>query len=140
MQMMWKVNGVSVLYAFSLFMQMELLMNVYRLERVTGIAHMDRYVPVAVLLLLVLFSILAYVLTKLHLNPGKRKYLTTILWIPYFLLFIKGFAYIYPITDPQEVPLPGIGLVVIAACGLYPLYIAGVTFWAGVGFRDPKTL
>ena len=44
MQMMWKVNGVSVLYAFSLFMQMELLMNVYRLERVTGIAHMDRYV------------------------------------------------------------------------------------------------
>lgn len=97
---------------------------------------MDRYVPVAVLLLLVLFSILAYVLTKLHLNPGKRKYLITILWIPYFLLFIKGFAYIYPITDPQEVPLPGIGLVVIAACGLYPLYIAGVTFCADLRARE----
>lgn len=136
MQMIWKVNGVSVLYAFSLFMQVELLMNVYRLERVTEIAHMDRYIPVAVLPLLVLFSILAYVLTKLHLNPGKRKYLTTILWIPYFLLFIKGFAFAYPITDPQEVPLPGIGLVVIAACGLYPLYVAGVTFWAGVGGRE----
>ncbi|WP_232436346.1 hypothetical protein [Paenibacillus rubinfantis] len=138
MKMFWKVNGVSVLYAGSLFVQVELLMNVYRLERVMGITPMDRYVTVAVLLVLMISSVFAYVLTRFRLNPGKLKYLTTILWIPYFLLFIKGFAYIYPITDPQEVPLPAMGLVMIAACALYPLYIAVLTFCTDLRAKEPR--
>ncbi|WP_232729878.1 hypothetical protein [Paenibacillus phocaensis] len=138
MKMIWKVNCVSLLYAFSLFIQVELLVNVYRLERVTGITPMDRYVPVAVLIIFILSTILAYVLTRFKLNPGNLKYLTTIGWIPYLLIFIKCFAYAYPITDPQERPLPGIGLVIIAVSCMYPFYIAFLTFCADLGVSEPR--
>lgn len=138
MKMMWRVNGVSVLYAFSLFVQVELLMNVYRLERVIGLTNIDRYVSIAVFLIFMLASIFAYFLTRFQLNPGKLKYLTTILWIPYFLIFIKWFAYAYPITNPQERPLPGIGLVIMAVTCLYPLYIAFLTLCTDLGASEPR--
>ncbi|MCH1641387.1 hypothetical protein MJ257_14840 [Paenibacillus timonensis] len=137
MNSMWKINGVSVLYAFSLFIQVELLINVYRLERVIGITNMNRYVPIPILIIFILTSILAYFLTKFQLNHKKIKYMTTVLWIPYFLIFIKLFAYYYPITNPQEMPLPGIGLVIIVASCLYPLYIALLTFCASLKARGP---
>ncbi|EDW6383967.1 hypothetical protein YS28_004668, partial [Salmonella enterica subsp. enterica] len=57
MNSMWKINGVSVLYAFSLFIQVELLINVYRLERVIGITNMNRYVPIPILIIFILTSI-----------------------------------------------------------------------------------
>ncbi len=138
MKMLWKVNGVSVLYTFSLFIQVELLINVYRLERVIGITNMNRYVPIAILVIMTLTFVLAYVLTRFQLKPGKLKYLTTILWIPYFLIFIKWFAYAYPITNPQEMPLPGIGAVIVAACCLYPLYIAFLTLCTDLGASEPR--
>lgn len=126
-----KLNGLSVVYAFILFLHSELSVNVYRIERITGWRHLNKAIDIAVLLIYVGFSILGYLLTDKRLARSGWKYVTCLLWIPYYFLLIRAFAAMYPLTDPQEAPLGGVGILLIGAFILFPFYIALLNFIAG---------
>ncbi|WP_223067632.1 hypothetical protein [Paenibacillus caui] len=125
-----KLNSLSALYAFVFFVQTELMLNVYRIARITGWNNnlASTAVNLAIFLVFALSSILCYFSTKKLLGIKKIKYISSVLWIPYYFIFIKLFSSLFPITNPQEMPLPGVGLVVIAALIIYPFYISLINF------------
>jgi hypothetical protein len=129
-----KLNGLSALYALVLFVQAELMVNVYRIERITGLSNENvyKYINLTIILVYVSFSILCYFITKSQLGTRKIKYVISVLWIPYFYIFICTFASLYPITNPGEEPLGGIGLLLIGIAIIFPFYIALINFVATI--------
>ncbi|WP_160495863.1 hypothetical protein [Paenibacillus dendrobii] len=127
-----KLNYISALYAFVLFAQSELMVNVYRLQRLTGLRDINTWVGLAMLFIFISSTILLYILTKRQLHNRKMKYFTSILWAPYFYLFVYVFASLFPITDPQEEPLGGVGLIIIGMAILFPIYIAIMNYISSI--------
>jgi len=52
------------------------------------------------------------------------------LWVPYALILIWGFVSLYPNTNPQDEPLPAVGLLLLLIAFLYCFYIAPINFLA----------
>lgn len=108
-----KLNGVSALYAISFLIQVQLMVNVYRIERITGLSNIAGYADILIIIVFLFFSILCYFLTKHLFGRKKLKYIIPVLWMPYFWMFNSIFVSLYPITDPGEKPLPAIGIVIM---------------------------
>lgn len=101
-----KLNALSVLYAFMLFVVIELPLNIYRISRISGLelGKVDTLLFIFKLVLFLLSSIVFIWLTKKYLSGKKSMYFTTILWFPYLILFISLFATWFPITEPADKP------------------------------------
>lgn len=127
-----KLNGVSLIYAFVLFVHTELMANVYRIERLTGWEHAGKLVDAANIALFVCSTVLLFVISKRWTGQRKWRYVTTFLWFPYFCVLIRAFTAMYPITDPQDMPLPVVGLIALGETLIFPLYIAGIQFLSGI--------
>ncbi|WP_274649535.1 hypothetical protein [Paenibacillus humicola] len=126
------VNNLSILYALTLFLQTEIPLNTYRLGRITGWSQINKDLDLAVIFIYILSSILGYLLTKRKLGSRKLKYVLSITWLPYYILFIKLFVFLFPITNPAEKPLPGIGLYVLGLDMIAPFYIGFINVLSGV--------
>ena len=74
-----KLNGVSALYGLHFAMQIELMLESYRLARVTGIelGQMNTIIGWAMLVILIAASFLMYCLTNLSLGSGGVKFWTS---------------------------------------------------------------
>lgn len=125
-----KLNGVSALYGLHFALQIELMLESYRLARVTGIelGQMNTIIGWAMLVILIAASFLMYCLTNLSLGSGGVRFWTSILWLPYAVAFMYVITSLFPITDRGETPPPVMGLLVILAALLYPLYILFLNF------------
>lgn len=125
-----KLNGVSALYGLHFSLQIELMLEPYRLARVTGIelGQMNTIIGWAMLVILIVVSFLMYCLTNLSLGSGGVKFWTSILWLPYAVVFMYVITSLFPIADRGETPPPVMGLLVILAALLYPLYILFLNF------------
>lgn len=128
----WRVNGLSVCYAVFFFLQSELMVNIYRIERITGWPNVNGWAGIFSLLLFLGSTLLGFFLSKRLKGAGKIIYFASILWLPYYLVFIRLFAHLAPITDPQEMPLPGVGVVLIGFAIVMPFYIALIQFLASI--------
>jgi len=64
------------------------------------------------------------------LGNRKIKHLSSVLWVPYALILIWGFVSLYPNTNPQDEPLPAVGLLLLLIAFLYCFYIAPINFLA----------
>lgn len=133
-----KLNILGVLYAFIFFIQTELLVNVYRIARITGWENdvANIIVNIATIAILVLISILNYFLTKNLFGMRKIKYVIPVLWIPYYIIFIYIFSLVFPVTNHQEMPLPGIGILLIGMAIVYPFYISLINFFATIRTKN----
>lgn len=131
----WRVNGLSVCYAVFFFLQTELMVNIYRIERITGWSTVNGWAGMVSLLLFLGLTLLGFYTSKRLKGAGKIIYFASILWLPYYLLFIRLFAHLAPITDPQEVPLPGVGLVIIGLALVMPFYIALIHFLVSIRIK-----
>ncbi|GIO32678.1 MULTISPECIES: hypothetical protein [Paenibacillus] len=125
-----KLNGMSLLYAFVLFVHIELTMNMYRIERLTGWADTGKLIDAAQVLIFIGFTVLLFTINKRWTGKQKWRYVTTILWLPYLYVLIYSFAALYPITDPQEVPLPAVGLIALGEMLVFPLYVAAIQLFS----------
>ncbi|MEK3982085.1 hypothetical protein MHB77_01720 [Paenibacillus sp. FSL K6-3166] len=133
-----KLNSLSVLYAFMLFVVIELLVNIYRISRISGL-ELDKVNNLELIFIFVLFifcSIGFVWLTKKYLKGKKSKYFTTILWYPYLILFINLFAAWFPITEAADKPVPVTGLIIIGAMIIYPFYIVMINIIASINFKS----
>ncbi len=138
MKYLIKLNILSSLYALMFFIMIQLAVNIYRISRITGldIGHIDRKIFIFDLILFIASSILFFMFTKKYMNGKKANYFTTILWLPYLILFIYLFASWLPITEPADKPAPVTGLIILGAAIIYPLYIVIINLFATIDFKS----
>ncbi|WP_188206656.1 hypothetical protein [Alkalibacillus aidingensis] len=121
----WKVNVISVMYAVTIFIPIELFVNVSRISRLTGweLNVVGIMVGVCVIVSVLLLSVAIIYLTKMWLRNRKSTYWSVLLWLPYFILFILTFASLFPINNPADQGGPGDGIIILGLIIFYPLFI-----------------
>ncbi|MCR8849351.1 hypothetical protein NQ095_13095 [Rossellomorea sp. SC111] len=125
-----KINVVSIIYALMILVPVELMVNVYRLTRLTGwemesVMDGSGFMIVAVLLI---GSVFLYFLTGKWMEGRKACYWTAVIWFPYFMLFTNLIATFFPTTYRGDAPNPATGLVMIGALVAYPFYVLVLNF------------
>lgn len=127
-----KLNIVSALFGFVIFVGIELMLNVYRISRLTGleVGTVSNAGDIFILVMVILSALLFPMLIRNWLKRRKASYFTVLLWIPYFSLFVYLFRITFPITNPGDDPNPATGLVMIAALFLYPFFLLLVNLLA----------
>jgi len=135
-----KLNTISTLYALMVFIPVQLMVNVYRISRLTSweIGTINILTGVIFLIEVVVGTIMLYFLTKKWLNGRKANFWTIILWVPYFVLFIYIFASLFPIINGGDDPNPASGLLIIGGLIVYPFYILILNFFSMTS--DEKTI
>ncbi|TMU87020.1 hypothetical protein FGG79_02445 [Bacillus sp. BHET2] len=125
-----KVNLMSILYALMILVPTELMVNVYRLSRRTGwdIATVNDVSGFLIMADLILGTVLFYLITKNWMGKRKESYWTSILWFPYFILFVYVTATFFPTTYRGDTPNPASGIVLIGMLIVYPFYILVMNF------------
>lgn len=120
-----KLNVVSILYALMVFVPLELMLNVYRISRLTKweIGTVNILTGITLIFEIIGGTILILFLTKKWLDGRKASFWTVILWAPFFVLFIYVFASLFPITNGGDTPNPITGLLAIGGLIVYPFYI-----------------
>lgn len=121
-----KLNTLALIYGFNAFILSELWVNTYRIARIANldIETTNLIIKVSALVIFIFSSLLFFLITKKHFNTGHKRYYLMFLWFPYTILFVLLFGLLSPIKNPAEMPLPGIGIVIIMGYLLYPIYIA----------------
>ncbi|MGE7113122.1 hypothetical protein [Lysinibacillus sp. NPDC047702] len=125
-----KLNLVSILYGQMFFISMELNLNYYRMLRLTGWEgqQIDIFLLLVHSISWIVASIVMYKLTAKWIARRRLVYVTTILWLPYTIIFTFLFASIFPITNQGDSPAPVQGLTLFAMIFLFPFYIAILNF------------
>lgn len=108
MKTLAKLNIFSALYALVLLIEIEPMVNIYRISRATNwpVNTTNLIILIFDFVVFVSSTILFFQLTRKHLNTGKIKYLVTLLWIPYLAVFICVFTSLFPMTNPGDDPAP----------------------------------
>lgn len=127
-----KLNIVSALFGFVIFAGIELMLNVYRISRWTGleVGTVSNLETIFILVMVISSALLFPRLIRYWLMRRKASYFTVLLWIPYFVLFVYLFRITFPMTNPGDDPNPATGLVMIAALFLYPFFLLLVNLLA----------
>ncbi|TRZ38423.1 hypothetical protein CEQ21_23825 [Niallia circulans] len=125
-----KLNAVACVYAFSIVIPLELMANVYRISRLTNwdIQKVNLFTEATLMLDIIGGTILLFFLTRKWFNGSNVKYWTTILWVPYLVLFIYIIASLFPITYAGDVQNSKTGFFVIGGLIVYPFYILVLNF------------
>jgi|SRR5690625_89731 len=110
-----KLNIVSFLYALMIFIPLKLMLNVYRISRITNweISTVNILTGITIIVEILGGTILFYFLTNKWLGGRTVNFWTVILWIPYFVFFVYVFASLFPITYGGDAPNPVTGLLAI---------------------------
>lgn len=135
-----KLNVVSILYALMILVPIELMVNVYRISRLTGwnIGTVNTLSGVTIVVGFIFGTILLFFLTKKWLNGRKANFWTVMLWVPYFILFVYIVASLFPTTFGGDAPNPVTGFLAIGTLISYPIYILIIN---SIGFTsDDKTI
>ncbi|MFI8684555.1 hypothetical protein [Rossellomorea sp. NPDC077527] len=125
-----KINVLSIIYALMILIPVELMVNVYRLTRLTGFG-MDTVQNVSGFMtgvVVILGTVIIHFLTKKWMVGRKAVYWTAVLWFPYFLLSAFIIAFLFPVTNGGDAPNPATGLVMIGALVSYPFYVLVMNF------------
>ncbi|WP_138416577.1 hypothetical protein [Aquibacillus sediminis] len=120
-----KLQVVSMLYGFMAFLPLELMINVYRISRLTNweIGTVNILTGAIVIIECVVGTVLLFFLNKNWLDGRKANFWSVILWIPYFVIFVYLFASLFPITYRGDDPNPVTGLLAMGGLIVYPIYI-----------------
>ncbi|MNZ69246.1 hypothetical protein D3C78_875380 [compost metagenome] len=110
-----KLNIMSMIYAIMLSIEVQLLVNIYRISRIVGgdVSFVANLVYTLIFIVFILFTVLLVFLNKRYfiISKLKLKLVTVILWIPYFVLINSLFNYFFPISNKGDSPTPFLGLM-----------------------------
>lgn len=122
-----KLNIVSLLCSFILFVQLKIMGNVYRISRLSGLSlSVVIILSLIIEIALFLLSIVVYIISQKQFNWIKLRYILSILWIPYFIIYVLIYKQLFPITFPADNPPPVVGLLYIFILFVYPLFVAAI--------------
>lgn len=92
-----RLNALSAIFALLPFIISELLVNVYRINRITGIEINDINKVISIVnyvsLIMIFVIFVPLVLQFYHQN---NKFFTSIIWFPYYCLYVYFFAVLFP--------------------------------------------
>ncbi|MEK4713938.1 hypothetical protein [Sporosarcina sp. FSL K6-5500] len=130
MKFFLKLNMVSALYAFALFISIELQVNYYRIWRLTGwqVNAVDIVIGVIHFAGFISTLFLFYFLISNWLEGRKASYWSVILWFPYLILLVIIFLFLFPVTYPGDKSAPVSGLIIISQLISYPFYLLFINF------------
>ena len=136
-----KLNLVSLLYSVNAIIPLELMINVYRFNRLTNwkIGTINTLIGVMMIALMISGTFLLYSLTRKCLNRRKSNFWTTILWVPYFVLLVYLLASLFPIVHGGDTPNPATGFLAIGGLIIYPFYILIVNVVCMASDDKPKS-
>ena len=136
-----KLNIMSLLYAVFYWIEVELVMNIYRWSRITGwsVATINTSVNIVNVVLFIGGAVGFLLLTRNYLRISKMNYFTALLWFPYWVVLIKLFSLLFPITATAERLSPVYGMMIMVLSMLYPVFIVLVTLFGNV-MRTSKGL
>lgn len=135
MDLLLKINAFSILYAFVLFLALELGLNFYRISDLFSLSHdvVLKMVMVLYFVGLIVCSFLFFKIAKKWMEKRKASFWSIILWFPYYILFTN----LFPITDSRHEAEAGVGFAIMFAVFLYPLYLMILNVLAtGVGVTE----
>ena len=120
-----RLNIVSFLYALMFFVPLWLMLNVYRLARLTNIevGTINMLTWLIFFMGMIIGTIVVFRLSKNWLKGRKGNSWTTLLWLPYFVLLLFLFANLPPFTNEGDMPNPVTGLLAFGGIIVYPIYI-----------------
>ncbi len=123
-----KLNVFAALYGFVMFVQTEIMMNVYRFFRITNMSidYIKSVSNKAMLVIFIVSTIVFFIISKRYFNKGGLRFLLVILWFPYYFIFARLSGIIFPMARADD-PGPGLGIIFLAFLLVYPLYIAIIT-------------
>lgn len=130
MRFFLKLNVVGILYAFMIFVPLELMVNVYRISKLTDwdINTVNILGGITIAVGFISGTILLFFLTKKWMKGRKASFWTVVLWVPYFVLSVYVFATLFPITYGGDDPNPVTGLLALGVLIVYPIYILIINF------------
>lgn len=128
-----KLNIFSAISGFLFFIAIESGLNIYRVERLTGLSFST------LKNIYFLFYFIGFALSTIILHRLLQKWKTSllsglllaVLWFPYFYLFIRIFKVLLPFTYHGDVPSAGTGFIVILGILLYPFYLIVINLLTG---------
>lgn len=108
------------------FAAIELMVNVYRISRVTGweLVQVNKLILVFCVAAVILTSMAFPKLIRQWLGGRKTSCFSLVLWIPYFVMLVYLLSSWLPIIHPADKPNPVTGLIAMAILALYPGYLA----------------
>ncbi|RDZ11089.1 hypothetical protein C3744_22235 [Priestia megaterium] len=122
-----KLNFSSILYTVLIFINIELLFNIYRISRIIEIDVAARNIGIVVMLIsVIVFSFMYYLLNRQYLKDSKLNYYGTVLWVPYFVIMLIVFNNLFPISNHGDQLNPISRIVIYLGILLYPIYLAFV--------------
>lgn len=120
-----KINILSVLYAMGLFIPIEFLLNVYRINRLTNM-DINNILTINVIVFVLSFGAIWYGTFKIYKVYRTKKKMENVIYIYWFLYFFI-FTYIrnlfFPFTNEGDIPDPFLGWLLILSVLTYPFYI-----------------
>ena len=121
-----KLNTISALYALVLFIQFQLMGNIYLFVRITdwSFSTVNMLVDIFNIILLIISTKVFFFITRKYLNQTKLRFLLSLIWIPYFIVITSIYNLFGPIIVRGEEPPPVLGLIIIGIILIYPFYIA----------------
>lgn len=124
-----KFNALSAIFALFPFIWSELLVNVYRINRITGvdIAFINRISLITGLLCFSLLIVMFVFMIQKRFLPLKRtNLLFGLSWIPYYFLCILLFSFQFPMNEQADKASPASGLIIIAGLLIYIFMLTGM--------------
>ena len=103
----------------------------YTISLITGVLHIIGFI---------LLTFLVYMFDKKWMHCKKSRYWSSILWLPYLIIFLFIFATLFPITYRGDDPAPASGLIIIGQLIIYPFYLSFIYFirYAFEGVSEEK--
>lgn len=135
-----KFNYMSVFYAFILFIELQSILNFYRIVRITNWSFNAVKISITIfnLIVFLISTVIFFFIMRKTFKLERFRYLLTILWIPYFLVFTLINNFLFPIVVPGDKPVPVLGLLVIGAFLIYPFYIAFINAISSTKFSNKE--
>lgn len=138
-----KINIMSFGYAVMLSFPIQLLANIYRIGRVLSwdLSLVNQVVYSLIFIMFILFTIVFVILTRKYFaeNSTKLRFISMVLWFPYFVLINFAFSSLVPIVDRGELPTPVVGLLSLGAMIIHPIYIFVINLLAPLKLDNEKS-
>lgn len=126
MKYLLKLNLAGILFALPVFAAIELIGNRLRISRISGWEYgkVERAVTLLNIGGFALTGFLIVYVTRHVLDNRRMGLIAGLLWIVYFILFVYGFAALFPVTIHEDRPTPVTGLIYIGMLILHFAYLA----------------
>lgn len=129
LQSFFRVNMISFCLALLYFIPIQLMANVYRFARLSGIdtGIVNIIISCTILIGFIVMTGLLIFLNLKWFEKRRFQYWSLLLWLPYTFLLSYLNSIWFPITYPGDTPNPVTGLLIIGGIVIFPIYIFSIS-------------